>query len=250
MVGRVKHAIGLRSRGVLHTSYHNAMLMKIKICGLTSVADALAAAEAGADWIGLNFHPGSLRRVEINVARAIVETLPKSCEPVGLFVDRPAVEVAALAEWLNLRIVQLHGSEPVEDLPYYAGFRVVRAFRIADEASLSVMRDYADRAALSGHPLHAVLVDAHVAGKLGGTGQTISVDLLDLIAGMAPLLPRLVLAGGLTPANVAERIARVRPWMVDVAGGVESAPGRKNPDLVAAFVQAARPPAKNSEKIR
>ena len=214
--------------------------MKIKICGLTSVEDALAAARAGADWVGLNFYPGSKRRVEIDVARAIVEALPASCEAVGLFVDRPGVEVAALAEWLNLKIVQLHGSEPVEELAYLAGFRVVKAFRIGKEASLGPMIDYVHRATVAGHPLHAVLVDAEVAGQHGGTGVTIRDELLQAIKRVTKGMPRLILAGGLTANNVADRIALVRPWMVDAAGGVEFEPGRKDATKMAAFVRAAR----------
>jgi phosphoribosylanthranilate isomerase len=214
--------------------------MKVKICGLTSVDDARSVAECGADWIGLNFHPGSARRLEIGAARQIIEVLPPSCEPVGLFVDRPAVEVAAIAEWLNLKIVQLHGTEPIEELPYLAGFRVVKAFRIAEADDLASMRNYSNHAADSGHPLHAVLVDAFVAGQFGGTGRTIAVDLLGQLAAMNPELPHMILAGGLTPDNVADRVARVSPWMVDVAGGVEDGPGRKNIAKVAAFIHAAK----------
>jgi phosphoribosylanthranilate isomerase len=217
--------------------------MRVKICGLTSVDDALAAAEAGADWIGLNFHPPSPRRVDLEIARQIIEALPSSCEAVGLFVNRPAVEVAALAEWLRLGILQLHGSEPIEDLPFLAGFRVVRAFRIADETSLTAMVDYVRRAEDSGHPLHAVLVDAYVPGQFGGTGHSIRQEILDLVAPLLSGLPPLILAGGLTAANVAELAVRVKPWMVDVAGGVESTPGRKDMTLVHDFVRAARSPA-------
>ncbi len=223
-----------------HSALSTQHFPLVKICGITSVADALSAAEAGADWIGLNFHPGSARRVEIDEARRIVEALPASCEPVALFVDRPAVEVAALAEWLDIDIIQLHGSEPIEDFPFLAGFRVVRAFRIADEASLFAMRDYADRAASAGHPFHSVLVDAFVLGQFGGTGHRIDDDLLARIAAMKSSLPPLILAGGLTPENVADRTSRVLPWMVDVAGGVESSPGRKDVSKLAAFLSAAR----------
>ena len=212
---------------------------RVKVCGLTTVDDALAAAEAGADWVGLNFHPGSVRRVDVETARAIVEALPPPCEAVGLFVDRPGVEVAALAEWLNLKIVQLHGSEPVEELAYLAGFRVVKAFRIEDTASLDAMSAYARRAESLAYALHAVLADAHVPGQHGGTGRTIGDDLLDALAARRSELPRLILAGGLTPGNVADRVARVGPWMVDAASGVESAPGRKDRARMAAFVRAA-----------
>ena len=208
----------------------------VKVCGLTTVADALATASAGADWIGLNFHPGSKRFVSAPRAEAIVAALPPTTEPVGLFVNRPPAEVAELAARLGLRILQLHGDEPPEDLLALREFRVVRAFRLADAASVEAMAAYLARAEALGCPPEAVLIDAYVAGQPGGTGRAIARDVLDLL----PPLPRLILAGGLTPENVGGRVARVRPWMVDVAGGVESAPGRKDPERVASFVAAAR----------
>jgi phosphoribosylanthranilate isomerase len=210
----------------------------VKVCGLTTPADAEAAAAAGADWIGLNFHPPSPRRVDEATAARILAALPAGVEPVGLFVDRPAAEVAAIAARLGLRTVQLHGSEPVEDLPALSHLRVVRAFRLGTVEDVARMAAYLARAAELGHAPHAVLVDAFVAGAAGGTGVAIAAPLLEIL----PRLPRLILAGGLTPANVAERVALVRPWMVDVASGVEApgSPGRKDPALVAAFVRAAK----------
>ncbi|HWE38130.1 MAG TPA: phosphoribosylanthranilate isomerase [Isosphaeraceae bacterium] len=212
--------------------------MLVKVCGVTTPADAAAAASAGADWIGLNFHPGSPRRVDEPTAARILAALPAGVEPVGLFVDRPAAEVAAVAGRLGLRVVQLHGSEPVADLVALAHLQVVRAFRLGNLDDVARMSSYLARAAELGHRPHAVLVDAFVAGVAGGTGVSIAAPLLDAI----PAHPRLILAGGLTPANVADRVALVRPWMVDVASGVEPAgsPGRKDPDLVAAFIRAAR----------
>lgn len=214
--------------------------MKVKICGLTSVDDALAAAEAGADWLGLNFHPPSPRYVEEDIAREIVRAVGMRVECVGLFVNRQPAEILAIARRVGLSIIQLHGSEPVEDLAELGGLGVVRAFRIADVQNLDKMRAYPQRAAESGHPLRAVLVDAFVPGQFGGTGQSIDEDLLPSLAHILPDLPPLILAGGLTPENVADRIARVMPWMVDVAGGVELSPGRKDPAKMAAFVRMAR----------
>ncbi|HEX8201023.1 MAG TPA: phosphoribosylanthranilate isomerase [Isosphaeraceae bacterium] len=208
----------------------------IKVCGLTSRDEALASVAAGADWIGLNFHPASPRWIDPQTAAAIIAALPPPAQAVGLFVDCLPEEVATQADRLGLRIVQLHGHEPPEDLVAQRHLHVVRAFRLADAATIAEMRAYLRRAAELGRPPDAVLVDAHVAGQPGGTGRTIEPDLLDRL----PPLPRLVLAGGLTPENVAGRVARVRPWMVDVASGVEAAPGRKDPGRVAAFVRAAR----------
>lgn len=210
--------------------------IRIKVCGLTSVAQALASAAAGTDWVGLNFHPGSPRRVDPTLAAEIVAALPRTTEAVGLFVDRPTDEVAALADRIGLRIVQLHGQEPPEDLGRLGHLRLVRAFRIGSADAVAAMVAYLRRAEDLGRVPDEVLVDAYVPGRDGGTGQAIADHLFPLL----PPLPRLILAGGLTPENVAERVARVRPWMVDVASGVESTPGQKDPDRVVAFIRAAR----------
>jgi phosphoribosylanthranilate isomerase len=208
----------------------------IKICGVTSVGDALACAELGADWIGLNFHPPSPRSIDPDVAAAIVRALPRRVTAAGVFVDRPAAEVADLAGRLGLDVVQLHGQEPPQDLVALARFRVIRAFRLRAADGWLMVTDFLSRAEALGHPPEGVLVDAYVPGLPGGSGTVIDLSLLDA----APPLPRLILAGGLTAENVAERIARIRPWMVDVASGVESAPGRKDPGSVAAFIRAVR----------
>jgi phosphoribosylanthranilate isomerase len=210
--------------------------LKIKVCGLTTPADAEACVAAGVDWVGLNFHPASPRYLDLQSAIAVLFAVFGKAEPVGLFVDRPPEQVIEIAEALGLDLIQLHGSEPVEELPQLSAFRVIKAFRLAGPESADAIRTYVDRAEAIGHPLHAILVDAHVPGQHGGTGVTISDELLALI----PHHPRLILAGGLTPENVADRVARVRPWMVDVASGVESEPGRKCPERVAAFVSSAR----------
>jgi phosphoribosylanthranilate isomerase len=205
----------------------------VKICGLTCVEDALACAELGADWIGLNFHRPSPRYVDPEVAAAIVRALPRRVTAVGVFVDRPVAEVA---DRLGLETVQLHGQEPPEDLAALGRFRVVRAFRLRPVGGWALISEYLARSEALGHPPDGVLVDAFVPGLSGGTGMAIDPSLLD----DRPALPRLILAGGLTPENVAGRVARVRPWMVDVASGVESAPGRKDPAMVAAFIRAVR----------
>jgi phosphoribosylanthranilate isomerase len=210
--------------------------VKIKVCGVTTVADAVAVAAAGVDWIGLNFHPPSPRYVDPTLAAAIVGVLPAGTEAVGLFVDRGPGEVAELAARVGLTIVQLHGKEPPEDLRALQHLRVVRAFRLGDARAIGAMIEYLNYASWLGRAPDAVLVDAFVPGQQGGTGHGIDPWLLDNL----PSFPRLILAGGLTPENVAERVARVRPWMVDVASGVESSPGHKDPERVAAFVRAAR----------
>jgi phosphoribosylanthranilate isomerase len=211
-------------------------VVAVKICGLKRIDDALACAAVGVDWIGFNFHTGSPRFIQPAQAKLIIAALPCSVTAVGVFVDRPPNEVADLAEQLGLTVVQLHGREPPEDLLALRQLQVVRAFRLRTASDWSIVNEYLARArALSRLP-DAILIDAYVAGQSGGTGATVASDVLDSI----PPLPRLILAGGLTPENVAAKVACVQPWMVDVASGVESAPGRKDPAKVAAFVNAAR----------
>jgi len=210
----------------------------VKVCGLTRAADALACVDAGVDWIGLNFHPASPRRIDPDVAAEIVAALPPQCTAVGLFVNRPAAEVAATADRVGLTAVQLHGDEPPADLLALGHLTVVRAFRIGDAAAVGRLRDYLSQAEALGRPPDAVLIDAYVLGVAGGTGTVIPRGVLALL----PPIARLILAGGLTAANVGGRVAAVRPWMVDVAGGVESSPGVKDHGRVSAFVRAARGP--------
>lgn len=210
--------------------------VRVKICGLTCVEDAIACAESGADWIGLNFHRPSPRCITAEVAAEILSVLPDRVTAVGVFVDRPPAEVAGIADRLGLGVVQLHGQEPLEDLAALRGLRVIRAFRLRTAEGWSHITDFLSRAEALGHPPEGVLVDAYVPGLPGGTGMVIDHSLLDA----RPPLPRLILAGGLTAENVGERIARARPWMVDVASGVESSPGRKDTAAVAAFIRAAR----------
>lgn len=210
--------------------------VRIKICGLTRVADALACAELGVDWIGLNFHPDSPRCVKPDLAAAIVSALPPSVSPVGVFVDLPIDRVVDIALRTGIQIVQLHGQESPDAVRLLQPLRVIKAFRLGSYAGWSHVVDYLSQAATVGGPPHAVLIDAFVSGKPGGTGQTIEADLLE----GRPHLEKLILAGGLTPGNVAGSIRQVRPWMVDVASGVESAPGCKDLTKVAAFVHAVK----------
>jgi len=211
-------------------------VVRVKICGLTRIDEALACARAGADWIGLNFHPGSPRHVQPKDAAAIIAALPASVSAVGVFVDQPAAIVAEVAQRLGLTIVQLHGRESPEDLLALGRLQIIQAFRLDPTSGWSGLNEYLGRARGLGRLPDAILIDAYVAGQPGGTGTAIDFDLLDDV----PPLHRLILAGGLTPRNVAERVARVQPWMVDVASGVEKAPGRKDLAQVAAFIRAAR----------
>ena len=199
--------------------------MKVKICGVTSVEDARIAVDAGANAIGVNFYTRSVRCVSAETAAAIVAALPPSVWRVGVFVDAPRAEVEELVERCGLDTVQFHGSESPDDCRGWAQ-RTIKAVRVKDAETLRHAAVY---------PVDFILADAYVEGLAGGTGRTVPVE---WVSGVAP--KRLVLAGGLTPDNVAEAVRRVRPFAVDVASGVEMAPGRKDPERVRRFIANAQ----------
>ncbi len=223
--------------------------MKIKICGVTLAEDAVRIAAAGADFLGLNFWPGSKRRVDVEQAAAIaaaaraagpvqsvasvqsVQSVP-SVQIVGLFVDASAAEIAAVHARVELDVIQLHGAETPEDtaaVARAAGRPVWKAIAAGAPGDLEH---------LAAWPVDAILLDTPTPGR-GGSGVPFDWSLARA-ARLRDPARRLVLAGGLHPGNVAEAIAAVRPWGVDVASGVEAAPGVKDAAKVAAFVAAAR----------
>jgi phosphoribosylanthranilate isomerase len=208
--------------------------LRVKICGVTTPDDVAACAAAGADAVGVNFHPGSRRYVDPRSSRPLLRSIPPLMAGVGVFVGLPIRQVTAMAYQLGLRGVQCHGPppEPADAFP----FSLVAAFRVRNRQSLSEIDAYLAACRAAGHLPAAVLLDAYVEGQEGGTGRTAPWD---LIAGYEPGVP-VILAGGLTPENVAEAVRTVRPAGVDVASGVESAPGPKDPDRVRAFVANAR----------
>jgi phosphoribosylanthranilate isomerase len=209
--------------------------VRVKVCGVTSTADALQAAALGADAVGLNFYPQSPRYVLPEDAAAILRELPPFVEPVGLFVNQPLTEVfAAAAGFTGLRTVQWHGDEP--EVSASPAFRFIPAFAVRDRESLARISRYLERCRELGRLPAAVLVDAHVAGLYGGTGQRAPWELL---ADFRPGVP-LILAGGLTPDNVAEAVRVVQPYAVDVASGVESSPGRKDVEEMRRFIGNVR----------
>jgi phosphoribosylanthranilate isomerase len=200
---------------------------RIKICGITRIDDALAAAAAGADAIGLVFYAPSPRAVNIERAAAICAALPPFIGTVGLFVDASAEAVAAVLAAVPLSALQFHGSETAA---YCARFArpYLKAVRMRDDLNVAAAaREFAGASAL--------LLDTYRAGVAGGTGEA-----FDWRRVPPALAARIVLAGGLNPANVAQAIAQVRPYAVDVSGGVESAPGIKDPAKIQAFIEAVQ----------
>ena len=213
-------------------------MFRIKICGITNVDDALAAAQAGADAIGLNFYARSPRCIDHATARQIVATLPDEVVKVGVFVNAAAKGICHAVDDLELDLIQLHGDEPPEFLAELGGRPVMRALRLGPEGLPPVL-DYIERCrALAAMP-EMVLLDAHVAGEYGGTGKAADWPLAAKYVAQ-PGVPPLVLAGGLTPSNVAEAIRAVRPAAVDTASGVETSPRHKDPAAIVAFVRATQ----------
>jgi phosphoribosylanthranilate isomerase len=197
--------------------------VKVKICGVTTPGDALLCAGAGADLIGLNFYPKSPRYLSRDRAGAIVSALRSAPNPpvlVGVFVNESAQTMKAVLEECRLDLAQLSGDEDqgVVESMGERGFKAIRTYP----------------SQIAGHPF--LLLDAHAAGQYGGTGQTADWAQAAELARRC----RLLLAGGLTPDNVAAAVARVRPWGVDVASGVESAPGVKDRSKVVQFIQQAK----------
>ena len=203
------------------------MKTRVKICGITNVADALAAAEAGADMIGLMFYEQSPRSITLQTAVEISRALPPFVLRVGVFVN-PAEELVlrALGD-CNLSLLQFHGDEPSEFCMQF-GLMSMKALRVRDAESLKALENF---------HTDAFLLDAYSKRGLGGTGEKFNWD---LAVEAQKFGKPIFLAGGLTPENVADAVAKVRPFAVDVSGGVESAPGKKDHAKVKAFIQAVR----------
>jgi phosphoribosylanthranilate isomerase len=216
-------------------------MFRIKICGVTNVADALAAADAGADAVGLNFYRGSKRCISVAEAKAIAEAVTHEINRIGVFVNATADEIRETCKDARIRGIQLHGDEPPEFLgELNRDLDIVRARRLDDRGTNAIVEDVEACCKLAGFGPDAILVDAAVPDSFGGTGHP--VDWRQLTNRQDEWWNRypLILAGGLTPANVAQAIRVVRPHGVDVASGVESSPGKKDHAKVRDFVAAAR----------
>ena len=205
-------------------------MVKIKICGITNVEDAKVAVAAGADALGFVMYRKSPRFVEPAVVKAIVAGLPPFMLPVGVFVNEEPARVRTLMDECGLALAQLHGDETA---PYCQdlGRPVLKALRLKDRGTFLALAEFSGRANVRGF-----LIDAFSDQAYGGTGQTVDWGLAQEVAQSMPV----VLAGGLTPVNVAEAITRVRPYGVDVSSGVELSPGKKDHKKVKDFIRAVR----------
>ncbi len=202
-------------------------MVRVKICGMTNLEDALFAAEKGADALGFIFHPESPRYVKPARAREMIRRLPPYVVTVGVFGDESEDTVRAMAAEAVVDRVQLHGREP--RIWSGIGFPVIKTIRVKDRESLRELALYADR-------VEAFLLDTYREDVAGGTGSAFDWTLASEAKAYGPV----ILAGGLTPENVREVIRYVRPYAVDVSSGVESAPGKKDPDKVRRFLANAK----------
>jgi phosphoribosylanthranilate isomerase len=204
-------------------------MVRVKICGITNAADALAAVEAGANLLGFNFYEKSARYLTESAAAKIRAQLSGNVESVGIFVNASAADIAALCNSLKLHAAQVHGDEPPEAVAELArSVPVIKAFRVEPEFSLKTLDEYGDA--------FAFLFDAAITGQYGGTGRTTDWD----VARRAAKDHRIILAGGLKVENVAAAVRIVRPYGIDVASGVESKPGKKDHGRLREFIQEVR----------
>ncbi len=189
-------------------------MIKIKICGITNLDDALAASDAGADALGFNFYKKSPRFIAPEKAAEIIERLPPFIAPVGIFVNEREEKIRDIMFTTGIKVLQFHGDERPEFCERFAS-RVIKAFQVKDKESLKLMAQY---------HVSALLLDSYRKGVRGGTGVVFDWHL----AVVAKTFGRVILAGGLTPDNVAEAVKLVQPYGIDVAGGVEREKGIKD----------------------
>jgi phosphoribosylanthranilate isomerase len=211
----------------------------VKICGMTNLEDALVAVDAGADAVGFVFYEKSPRCVSVETAKEIVAKLPTNVEKIGVFVNEMPEHVSSMTEKAGLTAVQLHGDEYRNADRYALSVRTFFSLPVAE--CLKGFRGSVGSSVMPTFPTFAgVLLDSGTPELRGGTGKAFAWgESRPLVRSLTRLYP-VVIAGGLTPANVGQAAELLHPWGVDVASGVEARPGKKDPDKVRAFVRAVR----------
>ena len=206
-------------------------MVKVKICGITNLEDALAAAELGADMLGFNFYEGSKRYIELTEAAKIIRDLNGRVDSFGVFVNADLDTIQRTVEEASLTTVQLHGEETPESVARISetcGVPVIKTIRVSADFRPEDVRDF---------PADSILLDVYSPDAYGGTGERFDWN---IAVAAKQYTNRLFLAGGLAPENVAEAVELVRPYAVDVASGVESLPGKKDAIKMEAFIRNAR----------
>ncbi|MBK9165688.1 MAG: phosphoribosylanthranilate isomerase [Acidobacteria bacterium] len=206
-------------------------MVKVKICGITNLEDALATAELGADMLGFNFYSGSKRHIELATAAGIVKRLESGIESIGVFVNADMEAIQRTVDIVGLTAVQLHGDETPEfvaKISEACGVPVIKAIRVSADFRAEAVRDI---------PVDSILLDVYSPEAYGGTGEQFDWRIASEVR---QHVERLFLAGGLTPKNVGEAVKLVRPYAVDVASGVESSARKKDAKKMEAFIRNAK----------
>ncbi len=219
------------------------MMVQVKICGVRTLTDALSAAHAGADMLGLNFYPHSPRYLKPIDAAKLTETLRQTLGNetpllVGIFADESAGDMLQVADVAGLDLIQVSGNEALEVMKALKGRAVKAIHPKTTQQAVEQAQAFAPYAP-DDERMPSLLLDAHHKRLYGGTGLQASTS---VALAVKEFVPRLMLAGGLTPDNIAERVDAIRPWGVDVASGVESEPGIKDSVMMRAFTQQAKTP--------
>lgn len=204
------------------------MPVRVKICGITNIADAFAAIEAGADALGFVFYKASPRSITPEKASEIIRKIPPLLSTVGVFVNENPVKIKKIINLTRIDVVQLHGEEP-PDMCELISNRIIKAFRVKSLESLDPLIHYKNK-------VSAFLLDTYTPDIFGGTGQIFNWD----IAIDAKQFGQIILAGGLTPDNITSAVKRVRPYAVDVSSGIESEKGKKDHKKMKLFIQKAK----------
>ncbi len=201
-------------------------MVRIKICGITNIEDALLSVDLGANALGFVFYEGSKRYIKPENAQSIISKLPPFVTTVGVFVNQKLEEIKKIKEKAGFDAFQLHGDEPPDFCMKLEG-KIIKAIRVKDSIDPRVIESY---------PTQAILIDNYSTEAYGGTGETFRWEILKGF----DTSKKIILSGGLTPENVAQAIRIVNPYAVDVSSGVEDSPGKKNPDRLKRFIKAAK----------
>ena len=207
-------------------------MVRVKVCGITNLKDALLSIEAGADALGFIIYPGSKRFIKAKEVRRITSSLPPFVSKVGVFVNEDPRDVLEILSYAHLDLAQLHGEESPEDCEYVGAHRVIKVFRLKSEEEVEKIEPYVGK-------VRAILLDTYDTKVYGGTGKPFDWRIALKVKERFPGLP-LILSGGLNPENVSEAVKTVSPFAVDVCSGVEREPGVKEPEKVMEFVKRAK----------
>lgn len=207
-------------------------MVRVKICGITNLEDALISINRGADILGFIMYSKSKRYIKPIDVRHITSQLPPFISKVGVFVNENPRNVLEILSYAHLDYAQLHGDETPEDCEYVGPERVIKVFRFKNIEEINIIENYIDK-------VKAILLDTYSSRVYGGTGEPFDWNIAKAVKERYPELP-IILSGGLKPENVREAISIVNPYCVDVSSGVEKAPGRKDPQKISEFIKIAK----------